>query len=126
MIESRYDHQREIAEKQAAHYKQAAQYAHEDRMRNAYVDPHQDIKSVGRVTHELRQMEKNMQALMASIDVLNNKLAPLIAPRPEKDHRGAIQGASSSSELGDFLGRMNQALTEQAVRVTIITEGIDL
>ena len=121
MYESAQQHQDHIARQQYTNYVQQ-----EDRLRNAYVDPHQDIKSVGRVTHELRQMEKNMQALIASIDVLNNKLAPLIAPRPEKDRAGTIPGVSSSSELGDFLGRMNHTITEQAVRLALITEGVDL
>lgn len=108
---------KKLMEHQAHEAKRQAQYG-------GAIAGAEQVKQGG-IALELRHVEKNIAALTAEIDLLANKLAPLIRPRPEKEGVG-VTGRDANSELAEFMRRNNQQLQMNIDRIRQLTEGIDL
>lgn len=79
----------------------------------------------GTVTMEMAEMEKLLEAMTVAIDIMTNKLAPVViaAPVPEPGLRG---NGPMGSDLAIELGRRNSRLRDQLTRLELLHQGIDL
>jgi len=74
---------------------------------------------------ELQYMDKNLSALMCSIDLLHNILAPVLLPQSETTP-GLRNGPASDSSLTMQLASFNGILSDQLTRLDSLTQGLDL
>lgn len=79
----------------------------------------------GTVTMEMAEMEKMLEAMTVEIDILSNKLAPIVipVPAPEPGLRG---NGPTGSDLAIELGRRNACLRDHLTRLELLNQGIDL
>lgn len=82
-------------------------------------------KREGGVQRELQHMEKNLYALIASVDALYATLSTVHIPCPETAAVRAVDrgaGSAMTSQLNAF----NNMLTDQVHRLEALNQGIDL
>lgn len=84
------------------------------------------IRKEGTVTMEMAEMEKILEALTIAIDILSNKLAPVVIPAPEQAPGLRGNGGPMGSDLAVELGRRNARLRDNLTRLELLHQGIDL
>jgi len=77
------------------------------------------------LVRELQYMDKNLSALMCNIDMLHNRLSPVLIPQPETA-AGLRNGPTSGSSLTMQLSAFNSILSDQLTRLDSLTQGLDL
>ncbi len=82
-------------------------------------------KRQGGVQRELQYMEKNIYALVSSVDVLYNTLSMVHIPAPETAGNRATDGGAGSA-MAHQLAAFNSILTDQLRRLEALNQGIDL
>lgn len=109
-------------EKHAAYLEQQAAYGGAIRGGGPSIG---EQKRQGGVQRELMQMEKNLCALVASVDMLYNTLSGVHIAAPETAGNRAMDGGAGSA-LTHQLNVFNNMLTEQLRRLEALNQGIDL
>lgn len=79
----------------------------------------------GTVTTEMHEMEKLLEAMTVAIDILSNKLAPVVISAPEQPP--VLRGnGPMGSNLAVELARRNACLRDHLTRLELLHQGIDL
>lgn len=84
------------------------------------------LRKDGTVTMEMAEMEKILDAMTVAIDIMSNKLSPVIIPAPEQAPGLRGNGPMGGSDLAMELARRNARLRDHLTRLELLHQGIDL